>query len=77
MYVEHPELHWRLVDRTKHGKMTVSSRHVKVEFYIHHDEYRNAAELADMLAQFAGECDYNVGVGQVLGAVAVRWEELL
>ena len=36
-----------------------------------------AAALADMLAQFAGECDYNVGVGQVLGAVAVRWEELL
>ena len=35
------------------------------------------AALADMLAQFAGECDYNVGVGQVLGAVAVRWEELL
>ena len=38
---------------------------------------RQLAALADMLAQFAGECDYNVGVGQVLGAVAVRWEELL
>lgn len=46
-----PELHWRLIDRTKHGKASVNSRHVKVEFYIHHDEYQNAAELADMLAQ--------------------------
>ena len=38
---------------------------------------RQLAALADMLAQYAGECDYNVGVGQVLGAIAVRWEELL
>ena len=38
---------------------------------------RQLASLADMLAQDAGECDYNVGVGQVLGAIAVRWEELL
>ena len=48
--VEHPELHWRLVDRSKHGKLTVNSRHVKVEFYIRHDEYCTATELADMLA---------------------------
>ena len=38
---------------------------------------RQLSALADMLAQYAGECDYNVGVGQVLGAIAVRWEELL
>ena len=38
---------------------------------------RQLASLTDMLAQYAGECDYNVGVGQVLGAIAVRWEELL
>lgn len=49
-HVEHPELHWRLVDRTKHGRMTVNSRHVKVEFYIHHDEYTSSSTLADMLA---------------------------
>lgn len=49
--VKHPELQWKMVDRTKHGKASVNSRHVKVEFYIHHDEYRSAAELADMLAQ--------------------------
>lgn len=50
MHVEHPELHWRLVDRTKHGKMTVNSRHVKVEFYVKHEEYEDGRELADVLA---------------------------
>ena len=48
--VKHPELQWKMVDRTKHGKVSVNSRHVKVEFYIHHDEYRSAADLADMLS---------------------------
>ena len=46
----HPELQWQLLDRTKHGRMTANTRHVKVEFYIHHEEYRTTAELADMLA---------------------------
>lgn len=47
---EHPELHWRLLDRTKHGRVHMNSRHVKVEFYIHHDDYLNGRELADILA---------------------------
>lgn len=47
---EHPELHWRLLDRTKHGRVHVNSRHVKVEFYIHHEDYRDGRELADILA---------------------------
>lgn len=47
---EHPELHWRLLDRTKHGRVNINSRHVKVEFYIHHDDYQNGRELADILA---------------------------
>ena len=47
---EHPELHWRLLDRTKHGRVHINSRHVKVEFYIHHDDYANGRQLADILA---------------------------
>lgn len=47
---ERPELHWRLLDRTKHGRVHVNARHVKVEFYIHHDDYANGCALADMLA---------------------------
>ena len=38
---------------------------------------RQLAGLSDTLRQFAGECDYNAGVGHVLGALAVKWEELL
>lgn len=49
-HVIHPELHWRLLDRTKHGRVHINSRHVKVEFYIHHDDYKSATELADILA---------------------------
>lgn len=50
-HIERPELHWRLLDRTKHGRATINSRHVKVEFYIHHDEYQDGADLADILAR--------------------------
>ena len=49
-HVEHPELHWRLLDRTKHGRIHINSRHVKVEFYIRHEDYANGRELADILA---------------------------
>ena len=47
---EHPELHWRLLDRTKHGRIHTNANHIKVEFYIHHDDYKSATELADILA---------------------------
>lgn len=46
----HPELHWRLLDRTKHGRVHVNARHVKVEFYIHHEDYTDGRSLADILA---------------------------
>ena len=49
-YVQHPELHWRLLDRTKHGRININSQHVKVEFYIRHEDYQNGRELADILA---------------------------
>ena len=46
-----PHLWWRLLDRSKHGRVNINSRHVKVEFYIHHDEYADGRDLADMLAR--------------------------
>lgn len=49
-HIEHPELRWHLLDRSKHGRVTMNSRHVKVEFYVHHDEYQSSSQLADMLA---------------------------
>ena len=34
-------------------------------------------EVTALLEQYSGECEYNVGAGHVLGALAVEWEELL
>ena len=50
-HVAHPELHWRLLDRTKHGRVHVNANHVKVEFYIHHTDYAGGRDLADLLAR--------------------------
>jgi hypothetical protein len=44
-----PGLHWRLLDRTLHGRMSVNANHVKVEFYIRHGDYVSEKQLADML----------------------------
>jgi len=49
-YVPQPQLHWRLLDRTKHGRIHVNANHVKVEFYIRHGDYMNGRDLADILA---------------------------
>lgn len=48
-HTEHPELHWRLLDRTKHGRVSINARHVKVEFYIRHEDYADGRDLADIL----------------------------
>ena len=51
VHVIHPELHWRLLERTLHGRMSVNANHIKVEFYIKHGEYVAEQQLADMLAR--------------------------
>lgn len=38
---------------------------------------RQLMELCEMLGRFAQECEWNVAVGQVLGAIAAEWEEIL
>ena len=50
-HVVRPELHWRLLERTKHGRMHTNANHIKVEFYIKHGEYVSEQQLADMLAR--------------------------
>jgi hypothetical protein len=49
-YATRPELHWRLLDRTKHGKIKYNAQHVMVQIYVSHDDYKNGHELADILA---------------------------
>ena len=36
---------------------------------------RQLAALTELLHHYAAECDYNVGVGHVLGALAAEWEK--
>lgn len=38
---------------------------------------RQLQRLTALLEKYSGECEYNVGAGHVLGALAVEWEELL
>ena len=64
-FVPQPHLHWRLLDRTLHGRVNVNAQHVKVEFYIHHDAYVDGRDLADLLAsemETIGDnlCDINL-----------------
>lgn len=64
-FTPQPQLHWRLLDRTLHGKASVNAQHVKVEFYIHHDSYVDGRDLADILAseiESMGDnlCDMNL-----------------
>lgn len=40
-------------------------------------EEKQLMELCEMLGRFAQECEWNVAVGQVLGAIAAEWEETL
>jgi len=49
-YETRPELHWRLLDQTKHGKIKYNAQHVMVQIYVSHDDYKDGRELADMLA---------------------------
>ena len=64
-FTPQPQLHWRLLDRTLHGKASVNAQHIKVEFYIHHDSYVDGRDLADILAsemETIGDklCDMNL-----------------
>ena len=45
-----PGRHWRLLNRTRHGRISVNDQHVKVEFYVRHADYQDGCELADVLA---------------------------
>lgn len=44
-----PDRRWHLLDRTKHGRISANKHHVKVEFYIHHEDYLDGQQLGNML----------------------------
>lgn len=47
----HPELHWRVLDKCRYGKVSANANHIKLELYIPHEDYATGRELADILAQ--------------------------
>ena len=52
----------------------------KIALTLQYDAEREAVVaygLTALLEKYSGECEYNVGAGHVLGALAVEWEELL
>ncbi len=49
-YATRPELHWRLLDKSKNGKVSANANHIKLELYIPHEDYATGRELADILA---------------------------
>ena len=38
---------------------------------------KQLTRLAELVKQYASDCQYNVGVGHVLGALAAEWENTL
>ena len=50
VHAVHPELHWRLLERTLHGRLSLNANHLKVEFYIRHGDYVSERQVADILA---------------------------
>ena len=50
-HVEHPELHWRDVVGSLHGKVSVNANGVKVHMYIRHDDYKDSFDLADLIGK--------------------------
>ena len=50
IHTVHPELQWRLLERTLHGRLSLNANHLKVEFYIRHGDYVSERQVADILA---------------------------
>ena len=56
----HPELHWRVLDKCRYGKVSANANHIKLELYIPHEDYATGRELADILAQHVEQMGDNL-----------------
>lgn len=46
----HEELHWRVLDKCRYGKVSANANNVKLELYIPHEVYEDGRDLADIMA---------------------------
>ncbi len=49
-HVRHPELHWRDLVGSLHGKVRTNANGVLLMMYIRHGEYKNGMNLSDIFA---------------------------
>jgi len=47
----HPELHWKVLDKCRFGKVSANANNIKLELYIPHEVYQDGRELADIISQ--------------------------
>ena len=47
----HLELHWKVLDKCRYGKVSANANNIKVELYIPHEVYKDGRDLADIMAQ--------------------------
>ena len=65
---------------TGRGDLTAAARFLAAAHVCEGTDRLTARQLLGLCAasqRFAEQCDQNAGVGQILGALAVKWEELL
>ena len=56
-HTEHPELHWRDLVGSLHGKMRMNANGVLLQMYVRHGDYNNEMELCDIFEQEIEQMD--------------------
>ena len=56
-HVNHPELHWRDLVGSLHGKMRMNANGVLLQMYVRHGDYKNEMELCDIFEQEIEQMD--------------------
>ena len=56
-HVNHPELHWRDLVGSLHGKMRMNANGVLLQMYVRHGDSKNEMELCDIFEQEIEQMD--------------------
>ena len=56
-HVIHPELHWRDLVGSLHGKMRMNANGIMLQMYVRHGDYKSETELCDIFEQELEQMD--------------------
>ena len=56
-HVDHPELHWRDLVGSLHGKLRINANGVLLQMYVRHGDYKSEMELCDIFEQELEQMD--------------------